>query len=767
MTADDKKTPRNTEFLSPEVFDGKIKIGKPASSAGGIAAVTSSLKISVKQMGLGRAVSSLLEVNQKNGFDCPGCAWPDPDDRRSMVEFCENGAKAVAEEATLKRITKEFFAEHSVVDLSRQSDFWLSQQGRLTQPMFLPDGASHYQPVSWEKAFAIVGGALKALTSPNEAAFYTSGRTSNEAAFLFQLFVRRFGTNNLPDCSNMCHESSGYALTQTIGSGKGTVSLKDFEFADCIIVIGQNPGTNHPRMLTTLQQAARRGCRIISINPLEEAGLKRFRHPQEISGILGRGTRLASHHVPVKINGDVALLKGIQKAILEAFVPAIDLEFIGQYTEGFESYRENMAQESWGKIVEGSGIPEQDIREISEIISRSKAMICCWAMGLTQHENAVANIQEIVNLLLLGGHFGRPGAGACPVRGHSNVQGDRTMGICERPTSRFLENLAREFEFTPPQEHGLDTVETIEALNRGAVKVFFALGGNFLSATPDTAYTAQGLIGSELTVQVSTKLNRSHLVTGARALILPCLGRTELDLQAGGLQFVSVENSMGVVHSSEGRLSPASADLLSEPAIVAGIAKATLGLDWDGYVADYDRIRDRIAKVIPGFEDFNARIRIPGGFILPHAVRDQREFLTPSGRALFTVHEIPRLNLSPGQFLLATIRSHDQYNTTIYGMEDRYRGIHQGRRVILMNADDIFAQRLTDGEIVDVVSHHRDVQRRAKNFRIVTYEIPRGCVAAYFPETNVLVPIDKIAEGSKTPAFKSVVVSFERVALEV
>lgn len=759
---DKNHKPRNTEFLSPEVLDENIRIGKPAQSAGGIPAVTVALKISIEQMGLARTAQTLLDVNQMKGFDCPGCAWPDPDDRRSLVEFCENGAKAVAEEATLKRITKDFFSSKSVEELSRETDFWLSQQGRLTTPMHLPKGGNHYVPITWEKAFLMIGKALNSLASPNEAAFYTSGRTSNEAAFLYQLFVRHFGTNNLPDCSNMCHESSGYALTRTIGSGKGTVSLKDFEFSDCIIVIGQNPGTNHPRMLTTLQEAARRGCNIISINPLEEAGLKRFRHPQEVSGILGSGTKLASYHLPVKINGDVALLKGIQKAILEEATLKIDTEFIANYTQGFEAYRNKTAQENWQDIVEGSGISEKNIREIATVIAQSKAMICCWAMGLTQHQNAVANIQEIVNLLLLGGHFGRPGAGACPVRGHSNVQGDRTMGIFERPTPQFLASLAKEFEFTPPKEHGLDTVETIEAMHRGDVKVFFALGGNFLSATPDTAYTARALNRCRLTIQVSTKLNRSHLITGDEALILPCLGRTERDIQDGGMQFVSVENSMGIVHSSEGRLTPASTDLLSEPAIIAGVAKATLGMDWDNYISNYDRIRDRISKVIPGFEDFNSRVRHPGGFALPHAVRDRREFCTPERKALFTVNDLPRLVVAPGQFVMATIRSHDQYNTTIYGMEDRYRGIHQGRRVILMNSDDISVHKFTDGEIVDVISHHRGVQRRAKNFRIVSYEIPRGCVASYFPETNVLVPIDNFAEGSQTPASKSIIVSFEK-----
>ena len=758
---------RNPEYLSPEVLDANLRIGKPAESAGGAAAVKVGLTTSVKQMGVARAVSALLDVNQKTGFDCPGCAWPDPENHRSIAEFCENGAKAIAEEGTLKRVTAEFFAARSINELSRESDHWLSQQGRLTQPMYLPKGQTHYQPISWEAAFQKIGNKLKSLASPNDAVFYTSGRTSNEAAFLYQLFVRLFGTNNLPDCSNMCHESSGVAMTHTIGTAKGTVSLKDFDFADCILVIGQNPGTNHPRMLRTLQNAARRGCKIISINPLAETGLKRFGHPQEISGLLGSGTKLATHHLPVKINGDVALLKGIQKAILEEPTPRIDADFITQFTEGFDVLRANLQDVHWNDIVEGSGISEHDIREVAQIIAGSKAMICCWAMGLTQHQNAVSNIQEIINLLLLGGHFGRPGAGACPVRGHSNVQGDRTMGIWERPSHAFLHRLGTEFRFTPPHAHGYSTVEAIEAMHAGKVKIFFALGGNFLSAAPDTAYTAHGLNRCEMTVQVSTKLNRSHLITGDEALILPCLGRTELDLQANGEQFVCVEDSMGAVHSSQGRLDPASAELMSEPAIVVALAQATLGathgIDWSEFVRNYDSIRERIAAVIPGFENLNSRIRQPSGFILPNAVRDLREFRTASKKALFTAHPIPHLNVEAGQFIMTTIRSHDQYNTTIYGLEDRYRGIHNGRRVVLMNADDMAAQKLSEGDAVDIVSHHLGKQRRAKNFRIVLYEIPRGCLATYFPEANVLVPIDSVAKTSHTPTSKSIIVSLEKV----
>ena len=759
---DDGTNDRRPAFLSPEVLDAAITVGRPAASSGGLPAVTVALTMAITQMGVSRTVSSLLDLNQEAGFDCPGCAWPDPDGERSRFEFCENGAKAVAEEATRERVTATFFAEHSVVELGEHSDHWLGKRGRLTEPMYLPKGGTHYRPISWDAAFDLIGRELNALASPNEAVFYTSGRTSNEAAFLYQLFVRQFGTNNLPDCSNMCHESSGVGMLETLGTGKGSVSLADFELADCIVVIGQNPGTNHPRMLTTLQRAARRGCRIISINPLEESGLKRFKHPQEVMGVLGSGTALATDYLPVRINGDVALLKGIQKAIVESHPERIDRAFISECTDGFELLCEDLRAESWQAITASSGIAELRIREIASVIASSRAMICCWAMGVTQHENGVANIKEIVNLLLLGGHVGRPGAGACPVRGHSNVQGDRTMGIWERPTPDFLERLGAEFNFTPPSEHGFDVVHAIKAMHQRRAHVFIALGGNFLSATPDTAYTAQALRQCRLTVQVSTKLNRSHLVTGEHALILPCLGRTERDSQAGVAQVITVEDSMGIVHGSHGHLAPASQQLRSEPAIVAGMARATLDVDWSGYVANYDTIRDRIARVIPGFENMNARVREPGGFALPHAVRDRREFATESGRAQFTLHPIPHLPLAADQLVMMTIRSHDQFNTTIYGLDDRYRGISNGRRVVLLHTDDIAARGFTDGDPVDIVSHFRGVQRRAQNFRIVTYAIPRGCAATYFPEANVLVPIDSVAAGSNTPASKSVIISLER-----
>lgn len=734
--------------------DLNLRVTAPADAAGGLGAVRVALTASVAQMGLARTASTLLDVNKPGGFDCPGCAWPEPP-QRAVVEFCENGAKAIAEEATIRRIDRSFFETHSIDELASKNDYWLSQQGRLTEPMHRAPGAAHYQPISWEEAFARVASHLRALASPDEAVFYTSGRTSNEAAFLYQLFVRKFGTNNLPDCSNLCHESSGYAMKRTIGSGKGTVLLDDFDHADGIIVIGQNPGTNHPRMLSALQSAARRGCRIVSINPLAEAGLKRFRHPQELSGLLGAGTTIASRHVRVRVNGDVALLRGIAKAMLERHRDALDASFIAEKTDGFDALDASLKAESWARIEVSSGIAEAEIRATAAELATVRRLIVCWAMGLTQHRNAVDNIEEVINLLLLGGHFGRKGAGACPVRGHSNVQGDRTMGIWERPSAEFLDALGAEFGFRPPRADGLSVVEAIEAMHDGRARVLFALGGNFVSATPDTGYTAAALTRCTLTAHVSTKLNRSHLVTGGEALILPCRGRTERDTQGGRDQCVTVENSMGVVHASRGRLDPASPMLKSEVAIVAGLAAATLGLNWGDFVADYDTIRDRIERVIPGFERFNERIHRDGEFTLPHIVRDRCEFATHTGRAQFTVHEIPDSITREGELLLTTIRSHDQFNTTVYGLDDRYRGIHGGRRVVFMNAQDMRARGLAARDLVHLCSG----ARRANNFRVIPYDIPVGCVAAYFPETNALVPIDARASGSLTPASKSVAIT--------
>lgn len=720
-------------------------------------------------MGVIHGTRALLRVNQKDGFDCQSCAWPNPEERH-VAEFCENGAKAVAEEATTHRVTAGFFREHAVSDLAKQTDHWLGKQGRLTEPMILNEASDHYEPISWDEAFGTIAEELRALDSPDQALFYTSGRTSNEAAFLYQLFVRQFGTNNLPDCSNMCHESSGTALTETIGVGKGTVTLDDFQKAGAIFIIGQNPGTNHPRMMSALQAAARRGCRIVSVNPLPETGLLRFSNPQEVSGILGAATPLSELFLQVRINGDVALLKGVMKEMLdeEARRPGevLDHEFIASRTSGFAEFEAALREEAWDTITEESGLSREQIARAAQIAIEADGIIVCWAMGLTQHKNAVATIQEIVNFLLLRGNLGRPGAGACPVRGHSNVQGDRTMGIWERPNEGFLDDLAKEFQFEPPRHHGFDTVESIKAMHDGRANVFFALGGNFLSATPDTDFTAAALRKCSLTVHVSTKLNRAHLITGRRAMILPCLGRSERDVQSGGEQFVTVEDSMGIVSASRGEFPPASDALLSEAAIVARLAAAVLGdattVDWPGLAADYDSIRDHIEAVIPGFERYNERIRV-GPFMLPNSAR-AGEFKTSDELAHFTVHPIPRHRLDDGEYIMMTVRSHDQFNTTIYGLDDRYRGVRGGRRVIFMNRDDARDAGLDEGQLVDLTSTFDGSIRTAQRFAVVPYDIPRGCTATYFPETNVLVPIGSVAEKSNTPTSKFVVIRIEPTA---
>jgi molybdopterin-dependent oxidoreductase alpha subunit len=756
--------------LDPDRPD-KARIGKRKRVAAGVTAIEKSMEYALGEAGVVRGVQTLSLLNQFDGFDCPGCAWPDPDEHRSHNEYCENGAKAIAEEATSKRVTDAFFAEHSVAQLLAQSDYWLGHQGRLTQPMLLEAGASHYAPVEWDDAFALIASELHASASPNRAVFYTSGRTSNEAAFLYQLFAREFGTNNLPDCSNMCHESSGVALTEQIGIGKGTVTLEDFDKADAILVIGQNPSTNHPRMLTALERAARNGATIVSVNPLAETGLVRFKHPQEFWNWVGPGTPLAKHFVRVRLSGDLAFFKGVCKEMLEedARRPgAIAHAFIERKTSGFKDFAVSIAAASWDEIVEQSGISREQIREIARLVLGSKAVIACWAMGLTQQRQAVATINEVVNMLLLGGHIGRAGAGACPVRGHSNVQGDRTMGIFEKPPAQLLDALDAEFGIRTPREYGYDVVDAIRAMDRGDVDVFFAMGGNFLSATPDTARTARALGRCKLTVHVSTKLNRAHLVTGTRALVLPCLGRTDRDEQRAGAQFVSVENSMGVVHSSRGRLDPPSEHLLSEPAIVARLAYAALGArthtPWLEMIDDYDRIRDRIARVIPGCENYNERVRRRGGFYLPNAARNN-EYHTATKRANFVVSPIEPLRVAPGRFVMTTIRSHDQYNTTIYGLDDRYRGIYGGRRVVFINADEMNERGWTAGQELDVTSYFDagdgEETRRAERFKAVPYDIPRRCVAAYFPEANVLVPIGSVALASNTPTSKAIVVSLD------
>ncbi|MFC9224310.1 FdhF/YdeP family oxidoreductase [Streptomyces hygroscopicus] len=747
------------------------EVSPPRHAAAGLPAVGHSLRVAQQQMGVRRTALTLLRVNQKDGFDCPGCAWPEPD-KRHTAEFCENGAKAVAEEATLRRVTPAFFAAHPVADLATRSGYWLGQQGRLTQPMYLAEGAETYEPVPWDRAFDIIADELTALDSPDEAVFYTSGRTSNEAAFLYQLFAREFGTNNLPDCSNMCHESSGSALTETLGVGKGSVLLEDLHKADLIIVAGQNPGTNHPRMLSALEKAKANGAKIISINPLPEAGLERFKNPQHARGLAGGGTALTDLFLQIRLGGDQALFRILNKLILEAAEApgvgkgVIDGEFIRAHTHGFEEFAAAARAADWDQTLRATGLDRADIERALRMVLASKRTIVCWAMGLTQHKHSVPTIREIVNFLLLRGNVGRPGAGVCPVRGHSNVQGDRTMGIFERPAPAFLDALEKEFGFAPPREHGLDVVRAIRALRDGRAKVFFAMGGNFVSASPDTEVTEAAMRAARLTVHVSTKLNRSHVVTGARALILPTLGRTERDLQDSGPQFVTVEDSMGMVHASRGRLEPASPQLLSEPAIVCRLARRVLGPEsrtpWEEFEKDYATIRDRIAAVVPGFEDFNARVSDPSGFALPHAPRDSRSFPTTTGKANFTAAPVEYPKAPEGRLLLQTLRSHDQYNTTIYGLDDRYRGIRGGRRVVLVHPEDARALGLADGDYADLVSEWTDgTERRATGFRVVHYPTARGCAASYYPETNVLVPLDATADTSNTPASKSVVVRLE------
>lgn len=749
----------------PETFTG-IKLSKPKTAAAGVPAVASSLSHVYSSSGVVRGTAAMLALNQMGGFDCPSCAWPDPEDHRSAFEFCENGAKAIASENNAKKVNPAFFAKHSVRELSERSDYWLDQAGRLTHPMVLGEGDTHYQPISWEAAFSLVAQELNALDSPDEAVFYTSGRASNEAAFLFQLFVRQYGTNNLPDCSNMCHESSGAALDRSLGIGKGTVSLGDIETAETVLIIGQNPGTNHPRMLSSLQKTVENDGKVIAVNPMMEAGLAGFMHPQQAKGMMGIPTALASQFLQVKLNGDQALLKGLSKTLLED--GTIDNAFIEKHCAGFDEYRAHITALDWAELVRLSGVSKEAIQKAARrAASGSRKVITCWAMGLTQHRNAVATIQEVVNFHLLLGAIGRPGAGLCPVRGHSNVQGDRTMGIFEKMPPSFHDALDREFNFESPRHHGWDVVAAIQAMHEGRGKVFYALGGNFLQASPDTEYTATALRRCNLTVHIATKLNRSHLITGRTGLILPCLGRSEIDLRNGFQQFVTVENSMSVVHMSKGQLAPASPHLLSETAIIAGTAKATVGdkfgVDWDELGSNYDRLRDRISRVVPGFENFNERVRKEGGFTLRNPARDLT-WRTKSGKANFATHELAIVEPGPGQLILQTFRSHDQFNTTIYGLNDRYRGIGNERRVLFMNPADLKSRNLSPLETIDITSHFEGETRVAHKFLALPYDIPSGNCAAYFPEANVLVPVRSFADISLTPTSKSVIVTVEKSA---
>ena len=734
--------------------------------AAGVPAVVASVSDLIVNKTLLRGGAALFKMNQFDGFDCPSCAWPDPDDDRSPIaEYCENGAKALAEEATTKKLTAEFFKDNSVYDLAKLTDYEIGHLGRLAEPMYLPEGGTHYEPISWDDAFKKIAEHLNKLSSPDEAAFYTSGRTSNEASFVYQLFVREFGTNNFPDCSNMCHETSGFALMPTLGVGKGTVKLHDFYDTDVIVIIGQNPGTNSPRMMSALEKGKKNGAKIIAINPLPEAGLMGFRNPQEVAGVIGKPAHLADLYLPVKINGDMALIKAIEKFLLdfEKTSPGgvFDHDFIKNKTTGYDAFIERLESYDIEELAKASGVSQKDLYEAAQMMAFKKRIIFCWGMGLTQQHNGVNIIKEIINLLLLKGSIGKPGAGPSPVRGHSNVQGNRTMLINNHPTQEQLDRLQQVFGFNPPRHTGYDVVETIKAIHQGKIKVFFAMGGNFLSATPDTTYTANGMRKLDLTVSVSIKLNRGHLVHGKESLILPVKSRSEKDIVNGELQYVSTENSMGVVEWSRGALEPISDMLINETQVVCRMAKAVLGsktvVNWGRYADDYNAVRDDIEKCIPGFENYNVRVVQKGGFYLPNAARDgifkTKQF---GDRAPFTLTTVPDNTLQEDEYLMATTRTHDQFNTTIYGLDDRYRGIHNERRVIFMNKKDIEKARFKPGDKVDLYNYDDGIERIAPLFIIVEYPIPEKNTVTYFPETNVLVSVNNVVKESNMPASKYV-----------
>ncbi|QYK11211.1 FdhF/YdeP family oxidoreductase [Shewanella rhizosphaerae] len=750
----------------------------PAAGWGALKAVTKSWLGSENAF---RNLRAMLKTNQNGGFDCPGCAWGESPDN-PMVNFCENGAKAVNWEATSRLVDSNFFRKYSVSELAKQTDYWLEYQGRLSQPMRYDAMTDHYVEISWEEAFALVGSHLNALASPDEAEFYTSGRASNEAAYLYQLFVRAFGTNNFPDCSNMCHEASGIGMSDTLGVGKGTVVFEDLELADAIFVIGQNPGTNHPRMLEPLREAVKRGAQVICLNPLKERGLERFQHPQHPLEMLSNGSEpTSSAYFHPALGGDMAVFRGMAKFLLqwerealsEGKESVFDLEFIAKHTIGFEDYLQAVDDTTWQQVIDQSGLTLEEIEVLARMYRRAERVIMCWAMGLTQHRHSVPTIQEVVNLQLLRGNVGKPGAGLSPVRGHSNVQGDRTMGIDEKPPGFLLDALEERFQFKVPRSHGHNSVQAIKAMEEKRAKVFIGLGGNFAQATPDTPRTHEAMRNCELTVHISTKLNRSHLVTGRDALILPCLGRTEIDLQADGPQGVTVEDTFSMVHISYGQLSPRSPHLRSEPAILAGIAKATLGnfpIDWDWAIADYANIRDLISDTIPGFEDFNQRLVHPGGFYLGNTAA-RREWSTPSGKAQFAAPELPAQLVNENvtqrgespDLILQTLRSHDQYNTTLYGLDDRYRGVFGMRDVVFVNEQEIRRLGFEPGDKVDLVTLWDDgLERRVTGFELVAYDMPKGQAAAYYPETNPLVPLDSYGDRTFTPTSKFVAIKLEK-----
>lgn len=749
--------------------EDELTVGAPKKWAAGVPGVMHSMIPAIGGMGLRRAMKGLLAMNQSDGFDCMSCAWEDPPERKTF-EFCENGAKALTWEATPVTVPHSFWSEYSIDDLLTKDEYWLGMQGRLVEPVYKPAGKNHYQSITWDDAFALIAKKLNGLDSPDEAAFYTSGRTPNETAFAYQLFARAFGTNNLPDCSNMCHESTGTAMNEVIGVGKATILYTDFEKADLIIIMGQNPGTNHPRMLTALEEAKHAGAEIVAVNPLLEAGLIRYKNPQKVSGIIGHGTGLADQYLQIRLGGDMALMQAISKRVLAAEEAnpgtVLDHDFLDKHCQGLEEFRAHLADLDDEAVLTATGLTSSEIDELAARYLKADNVIITWAMGVTQHKKAVPTIKEIMNLLFLRGNIGKPGAGASPIRGHSNVQGDRTMGIWEKMPPAFLDALQREFGFNPPRNEGVDAVNGIRAMRDGKIKVWFALGGNLVGAISDTQISEDAVKKTELSVQVSTKLNRSHAVIGEEALILPTMGRSEIDLQAGGEQFVSVEDTVAAVQPSYPKLTPVAPYLLSEISIVTRLARAVLGdkygIDWAGFEANYDVIREHISNVVPGFEDFNRKVRQKNGFILAHGPRDSRTFPTPTGKAMITVNDLEALEVPAGRLLLQTMRSHDQFNTTMYSLNDRYRGVKKGRHVVFANAEDLAELGLADGDFVDIHSEFSDgVDRVATRFRVIAYPTAKGCVAAYFPEANVLVPLDSTAEGSNTPASKSVVVRLE------
>ena len=758
---------RKVSHTGSTEFTG-LRLGNPVQHAAGALGVKEALRHTFKEMGVVRSTRALFKMNQKNGFDCPSCAWPDPEHPSKIAEYCENGAKALADEATTDKIDAAFFAKHSVEELSQLTDYELNRFGRLVSPLVLRPNSIHYEPISWEESYQLIAEHLHKLSNPNEAIFYTSGRSSNEAAFLYGTFARAFGTNNMPDCSNMCHESSGVALGETLGIGKGSVTLDDLYGAEVIIIAGQNPGTNHPRMLSALEKCKQNGGKVVSINPLEESGLVHFKNPQHVKGMLS-GEDMADIHLQVRINQDIPLVKAILKKLkaLDAEENSVfDHDFIANYTEGYEAVMNDLDQHNLQDLIAMTGVSEAKIDETVQLLAPSSKIIVCWAMGLTQHKNGVETIREFINLLLLKGAIGKPHAGTCPVRGHSNVQGDRSVGIQHFVDEAMNQRIKEHLGFDAPTEEGVDVVKAIMAMHKGDAKVFMCLGGNFLMAASDTAYTAEAIQNCDLTVQISTKLNRSHLVTGKTALILPTMGRSEKDMKNGKLRSFTVENSMGRVRHSKGLLKPASGDLVSEPEIIAHIADAYFkgkhSVDWKTLGDNYEMVRELIDKVAKGFKDTEERAK-GSGYYLPNNARDKDFSHLPNGKAQFMVNNLPNHNLNEDEFMLMTIRSHDQFNTTIYGLHDRYRGIYNERRVLFMNKKDMAAKGLAKRDVVNLHSHYDGVKRTAEKFLVIPYNIPEGNLGAYFPETNVLVPINHYADRSYTPISKSVKVTVEKL----